>query len=70
MTSNLDKPIKIKLTKDQTKAFNILKKYKIVRSKFIRQAIEDKLHKDFRSILKQEQEFEQRRALPNWLFDD
>jgi len=50
--SNLAKQRKIQLSKDCDKAILILKSKGINDNDFIRQAVEEKLYKDFRKILK------------------
>ena len=50
--SNLAKQRKIQLTHDCEKALLILKSKGVNYNDFIRQAVEEKLYKDFRKILK------------------
>ena len=52
----LTKAYPVRLTKDQDKAISILETKGFNRSKFIRAAINEKLHKDFRIMLKPKKE--------------
>lgn len=52
VNNGLTKAYPVRLTKDQEKALLILSGKGFNKSKFIRSAIEEKLHKDFRVILK------------------
>jgi len=50
---NLSKPYQVRLSEDQDKALIVLKSKGVNPSKFVRQAIQEKLLKDFRLILKE-----------------
>lgn len=60
--SNLSKQRKISLTNDCDKALKILKLKGVNDNDFIRQAIEEKLYKDFRKILKKIEENNKEKA--------
>lgn len=51
--SNLAKPFSLQLTKDQHKAFEILKNYGFNKNILIRKAVDEILHREFRSVLKE-----------------
>lgn len=51
-TSRLTKPYSIRLTHDQHRAIEKLKLSSFNKTKFIRLAIEEKLQRDFRTMLK------------------
>jgi hypothetical protein len=50
--NELGKPYPIRLTYDQNRAIDMLKLSSFNKTKFIRAAINEKLHRDFRSMLK------------------
>jgi hypothetical protein len=52
VNSGLSKAYPVRLTHDQEKALLVLSGKGFNKSKFIRAAIEEKLHKDYRAILK------------------
>ena len=58
INNDLNKPIKVRLTADQTKALNVLKSIGFNKSKFIRLAIEEKLYRDYRKLIKESNKFE------------
>ena len=51
--NNLAKAFSLQLENDQDKALEILKNKGFNKCKFIRAAVEEKLYKDFRNIIKQ-----------------
>jgi len=51
--SNLGKPKQVRPTKDSEKALDILKGKGLNITNFMREAIEEKLYKDFRATVKQ-----------------
>ena len=51
INNDLTDSIKVRFTHDQNKALDILKSKGFNKSKFIRQAVEEKLYKDFRGVL-------------------
>ena len=65
--SNLAKPFSIQLTKDQFKALEILKEKGFNKNILIRKALDEILHKEFRSILKELRKEEKRnKDVPDW----
>lgn len=52
-TNNLAKPFSIQLTNDQYKALQMLKAKKFNKNILIRLALDEYLHKNFRSVLKE-----------------
>lgn len=52
MDNKLSKSIKVQLTADQTKALSILKSKGFNKAKFIRLAVEEKMYRDYRLIIK------------------
>lgn len=68
--NNLSCQHKVRLTLDQEKALKILKSKGFNKSKFIRAAIEEKLHRDYRKLLISVSENNKRIPnAPGWLYD-
>ena len=66
--SNLGESRKIRPTKNSDIALKILTSKGLNASLFIREAIEEKLYKDYRSILKKAEKVEIE-DVPSWLYD-
>ena len=68
--NNLTKPYKTRFTQDQEKALLILESKGFNISKFIRLALQEKLVRDFRSILKEVKIKESRIPnAPKWVYE-
>jgi len=57
INNDLNKHIKVRLTASQNKALNVLKSIGFNKSKFIRLAIEEKLYRDYRKLIKESKQF-------------
>jgi hypothetical protein len=66
--SNLSKPITIRFTKDQWKALQKLKEYGFNKDILIRKALDEVLHREFRSVLKELKQQENKTDHPDWAF--
>jgi hypothetical protein len=66
-SSILANPFSLQLEKDQDKALEILKSKGFNKNKFIRAAVEEKLYRDFRSILKELKQIESDKNTPDWV---
>jgi hypothetical protein len=64
---DLAKPIKIQFTKDQSEALSMLKELGFNKNKFIRAAVEEKLYRDFRRMLKKLRDKQLKQLYPSLL---
>lgn len=62
--SKLAKSTKVQITTDSEKALLILKSKGVSKAKFIRQAIEEKLYRDYRSTIKQIEDSKKKEYCP------
>jgi len=64
--SNLTKSINLRLTEDQHEALEMLMSIGFDRSKFIRLAIDEKLYRDYRKLLKKLRDLNSDKNIPDW----
>jgi hypothetical protein len=57
----------LSFTQQQRKAFDTLKKYDINVNQFIRQAVKEKLHREWKFIKEKKERI---KDAPDWLYDD
>jgi len=53
INNDLNNPVKVRFTADQSEALEILKSKGFNKSKFIRLDVEEKLYRDYRKMLKE-----------------